>query len=197
VRHGIAAAFFSPVVDWHEYAAGHRMTVDAVLTGDNLVHVLTLAEVADLMRGTADQRAGAMAGICDCLDALHAGGKRLQVREGVYHYAAAVLAATGEKRRAMLRATLPERGAEVLDLVLQAARAAGPYLKRAEPAAAPPPEPPPAPVVNVALQLPAAAVPVAIVSQPATRSVQTVERDEHDEITRTITTTEPQPVAGG
>lgn len=34
-------------------------------------------------------------------------------------------------------------------------------------------------------------LPVHIVSQPATASVQTVERDAHDEITRTVTITQP------
>lgn len=34
-------------------------------------------------------------------------------------------------------------------------------------------------------------LPVHIVSQPATASVQTVERDVHDEITRTVTITQP------
>ena len=73
--------------------------------------------------------------------------------------------------------------------LLAAARAAGPHLKRAAPP--PPPAPPPAPVVNVQLALPAGAVPVTVVSQPATRAVQTVERDADLEITQTVTTTTP------
>jgi hypothetical protein len=48
-------------------------------------------------------------------------------------------------------------------------------------------------VVNVQLALPAGAVPVEIVSQPATRAVQTVERDDDAEIVQTVTETRPLP----
>ena len=49
--------------------------------------------------------------------------------------------------------------------------------------------------VNVELALPAGPVPVAIVGQPATRSVQTVRRDEDAEIVETVTETRPLPAA--
>ncbi|MCB1749247.1 MAG: hypothetical protein KDK06_18880 [Gammaproteobacteria bacterium] len=192
-REPISRAFFAPVMDWHEHAVGHRLMVEAVLAGDDPAQALLLAAAGDFDRGTADQRAGAMEGLLGCLDVLAAAGRRLAVRDEETRYppAVAVLHATGERRRAILRAVSADRAAEVLALLLDAVRAAAPHLQRAAPAAPPPPAPPPAPVVNVQLALPAGAVPVEIVSQPATRAVQTVERDADLEIIQTVTTTTP------
>jgi len=187
-RDTIAAAFFGPVHDWREHAAGNRLMVDAILAGHDLTETLLLCATADEARGGQSQRAGAMEGLLTCLDTLQASGKAFSVRSD-YVLGVAVLNAAGERRRALLRCTQPDRGADMLRLLLQAGRAAGPYLKRAEPAAAPAPTPPAPVQVSVALQLPEGPVPMAIVSQPATRSVQTVERDDADEIVRTVTET--------
>jgi hypothetical protein len=139
-----------------------------------------------------------MAALCDCLDVLQAGGRwSFNLTDPSRWPALAVraLGEPGELRRAMLRMTPPEDVAATLELLCQAAQAAGPYLKRAEPAAPAAPMPAaPAPVsVNVALQLPEGPMPVAIVSQPPMRSVQTVERDAEDEIVRTVTETREAP----
>jgi len=185
-RGDLVPGFFGPVHDWSEHAAGKLLMEDAILAGDDLAQTLLLCLMADEARGGQDQRAGAMDGLLACLDILQAAGKAFSVRSA-FALAVDALAATGVRRRALVRSTPPNRGAEMLSLLLQAGRAAGPYLRRAEPAA---PPAAPAPVqVSVALQLPDGPVPMAIVSQPATRSVQTVERDSADEIVRTVTET--------
>ena len=190
----LVPTFFSRVLWPDDFSAGHRLMMDAVLGGHDPALALLMARSTDLQRGTADQSTGAMAALCDCLDVLQAGGRwSFNVTEPSRWPAIAVraLSVSGEMRRGMLRMTPPEDVAGTLALLCQAAQKAGPYLKRAEPAAPDAPAPAaPAPVsVNVALQLPEGPLPMAIVSQPATRSVQTVERDEDDEITRTITET--------
>lgn len=186
--------FFSRVLWPEEFSAGHRLMMDAVLDGLDPALALLLARSTDIQRGTADQATGAMAALCDCLDVLQAGGRfSFNVTEPSRWPALAVRALTvsGELRRAMLRMTRPEDVEGTLALLCQAAQKARPYLKRAEPAAPVAPAPAaPAPVsVNVALQLPEGPLPMAIVSQPPTRSVQTVERDADDEIVRTVTET--------
>lgn len=193
-RRPLGEVFFAAVSDADEWHAGRSMMLDAIVgRDDDLAGTLLYAIAADQARspGATDQARGAMAAICECLDALDAGGLGLHVSGDADPLAARALAATGAKRRALLRITPPEHGAAVLELLLMAARAAGPHLKRAAPP--PPPAPPPAPVVNVQLALPAGAVPVEIVSQPATRAVQTVERDDDAEIVQTVTETRPLP----
>lgn len=192
----IATDYFARVVWPDDFAAGHRLMIDAILAGDDPAMVLVLTRSADAIRGSADQSTGAVAAIMDCLDALDRGGKRLQVAPvAEYGLAQRALESSGEMRRAVLRATPPDYYGTMLGLLCQAARAAGPHLARSEPAA-PPAPPPPTPVqVNVALELPVGPVPMTIVGQPATRSVQTVRRDEHDEIVETVTETRPLPAA--
>lgn len=196
-RESIGRAFFAPAVDWHERAVGHRLMIEAILAGDDPALALLLAAAADHDRGTGDQRAGAMEAALGCLDVLAAAGRRLAVHneDSRYAPATAALHATGERRRAILRAVPPQRAAEVLSLVLDAVRAAAPHLQRAQPAAEPPPPAPPQPTphINVQLMLPAGPLPVAIESQPATRAMQTVERDDDLEIVKTITETRPLP----
>jgi hypothetical protein len=194
-RTSLSRGFFGPVWDWNEHAAGYRLMLDAVLARGDLAQTLMLAASADEGRGpmAVDQRTGAMDALLACLGAINAGGKHLAVtgRAAGFELATAALQdATGERRRALLRLTPPEQGADMLGWLLMAAQAAGPYLKRADP-----PAPPPAQhlAVNLtaALQLPEGPLPMAIISQPSTRSVQTVERDENDEIVRTVTNTNP------
>lgn len=193
-RRPLAEVFFAPPRDAEELHAGKAMMLQAILgRDDDLAGTLLYAVAADQARGrdAGDQARGAMLAVCECLDALDAAGLGLHVTGDADPLAANILAATGEKRRVMLRLTPRERAAAVLELLLLAARAAAPYLKRA--AAPPPPPPPPAPVVNVQLALPAGAVPVRVTGMPATRAVQTVERDADAEIVQTVTTTTPLP----
>ncbi len=191
----LVPTFFARVQFREAFDVGYRLMVEMVLNGnDPALALLESRSTDDLRPGRgADQSTGAMAALCDCLDALHAGGKAISVPEPSRWPRGAVLAltATGELRRSILRMTQPENVAATLELLCLAARAAGPYLKRAEPVAAvaPPPAAPTPVSVNVALQLPDGPLPMAIVSQPATRSVQTVERDADDEIVRTVTET--------
>ncbi len=186
-----AALFFGPVMDWNEHATGQRLMEDAVLAGDDLARTLWLASCADEGRRSCCQRIGALDGLLRCLDAFVASGRHVFNVRSDFSLAVEALQSTGDKRRAIVRSTPPNRGADMLRLLLQAGRAAGPYLKRAEPVAPPPPPAAPALVVNAVLQLPEGPLPMAIVSQPATRSVQTVERDAEDEIVRTVTETTP------
>jgi hypothetical protein len=191
-REFLGRDYFGPVYAQSEFHAGYNLMVGAIIGGDDPGQVLGLVRVADLVRGAEpDQSRGAMAGLLDCLDALQAGDKSLHLVDPAAWPSTAVraLATTGEMRRAMLRATPHGDYAATLALLIAAARAAGPYLKRAE-QAAPPAPPSPTPVqVHVELALPPGPLPVAIVSQPATRSVQTVERDADQEIVQTVTTT--------
>lgn len=191
--------YFGAVRKPSEFEFGHRLMIDAILGGGDPAAVLALARAADLTinDGEPDRSRGAMAGLLDCLDSLQAGGKTLQIEDASLWpgLAVAALAAGPTMRRAMLCVMYRESYAATLALLFAAARAAGPYLKRAEPAA-PPALPAPTPVhVNVELALPAGPVPVAIVGQPATRSVQTVRRDEDAEIVETVTETRPLPAA--
>lgn len=197
-REFLGRDYFGPVYAQSEFHAGYNLMVGAIIGGDDPGQVLALVRVADVVRGAEpEQSRGAMAGLLDCLDALQAGDKSLHLADPAAWPAPAVraLAATGEMRRAMLRATPHGDYAATLGLLIEAARAAGPYLKRAEPAAPPAPPAPTPFQVHVELALPPGPLPVAIVSQPATRSVQTVERDANDEIVTTVTETRPLPAA--
>lgn len=192
----IARDYFGPAHDRAAFDLGYRVMLDAVLDGGqaNLPAVLLLARAADTQRGgEPDQARGAMEALLACLDALQAGGKRLDVTDATAWPPMAVraLAVSGPMRRAMLMAMPEADYAGALELVCQAARAAGKFLQRAEPPALPAPPAPAPQIINVELQMPPGAMPVAIVSQPATRSVQTVERDANDEIVRTVTETTP------
>jgi len=195
----LVPTFFSRVQWADDFSTGYRLMVDAVLDARDPALGLLLARATDKQLGTADQSTGAMAALCDCLDVAQAGGRwSCKVMDPSSWPALAVraLGARGELRRAMLRMTPPEDVASTLALLCRAAETIGPHLKRAEPKA--PPQDPlaasPAPVsVNVALQLPEGPLPMAIVSQPPMRSVQTVERDAEDEIVRTVTETREAP----
>jgi hypothetical protein len=168
-----------------EFEAGRRLMMEGLGQGIGPDLLMELARAVDTKRGSGiDQAAGAFEGMLQYMDALDRLGVKFRARGATLPSSVStVLGTSGQVRRTAMRLLPVDDEQTVLGAIYSALKSSFRHITlRSSDAGATAP-------VSVELKLPAEPLMVRVVDVPTTTAVQTVTRDDRDEIVATVTTT--------